>query len=1399
MSAIGSYETVEDIPSRPWVRVATVRRSGEDGPARLVLKAAKSLVGLDSPADAERRRRELLASAAVQRQAAEARGSQHWVGVVDSSSSVSETFVVMERFDRSAGDLARQRRLTRGELRSVVLAVLDGLAELGAACGRGHGRVHAGNVLLRSRGRSAVGVVALCDPAPQAPGLEGVDARDLGHLIRHLGAGFEDRAGEPRDSAWGHLGGGASFWRDLAGELIGAGDGGGAPDLAAVRGRVAREAPGDPTSKAPWIVGVAAVVLAALGVGGWLFFGRTETVSDEELAAWWPEVCVQVDGWCRDLKDRLADAERPFAAGSAGYDFVEARTKEIVSGWEGLEGALKDRSGGRSYWFGLTYQNRDAVLDAGGVAARLWDTDSNDAKARKRVGDARSAVRRVEALLDGGGEDGPGWTTQTELARLGAVCRDRGWTGVAALVEEARASVHPSAYWAGPGEPGPVWGGDGRYEPDAATRLAGAIVSAAALEYRLDELERAVTEAEGARDELVSKAQGDGVVGAIGGLLERETGPLGSATDQGVVGAVLERVTAINGALAEARAFVGSPRWARVNTRAFREETGGLERDGSLSVEALREWVRIGERCVVPEEQNPVEKMLDDLSQARKDLESYVGPGGQANPEADAVRQSIGGLEQVLEGEKGVWIEEHRAEIEAAARGHADEFRALRERVDAFRITREDLLAELRQDTDAPRLPAVLAEYWGARRAAWLSGVEAGQMEPYPVHHSREQLAASLTAISDRLPALELTGVPAAFDGDRIARAVDAERGAALGRALDAVDKGWALGDYALDDADERALADEASSREAWLRSAAQMVKELGDAYAALEAYEPLGEGGSGPGAVVAGWGSKPVYDDLGGGASFGPLNVLVGDLRSVAGADRAGLIAWVERREERPQAAYAAWRRLGEAGLLWPATASELDAARGYVGAALSALGADAGLSGVVSVLRAEASRRWGEAALAMMRGARWDDLESAFDPAMMDAFGVSDLGGFSEEIRLNHALYALKVAARGDDEAAAAGIATYRDAVSGLAIAAAREDGAALADLEARAEGGTDEAKLVGAGPGGVGWAGELLTLRPGGEPGEGLRFTLGGMELRFELLGDGSVSPLVYVCTSETSIDVASWALARAGGVSAVSGDWPALTDGKWSGVRLWRVQGDSLVADQDPQGRPDPGQWFDWTPEAGRVEEKFARGLRLYGGSSPAGEYPLQQVSYAGAERLASAVGCRLPTAAEWGRAAEVGDGGTPNLRDTSFAAQRDYVAKANSQLPFPDQGIFGAGDLKRGLEAGDGTGTDGVLFFDPVGGSGGFEHLLGNVAEFVELAGRPAVVGGSALAPTSGGVAGLREATAIPGARAMLVRRQLYADVGFRLALTIDGTLKPSLARLVREWFGEGARYVPPGG
>lgn len=357
------------------------------------------------------------------------------------------------------------------------------------------------------------------------------------------------------------------------------------------------------------------------------------------------------------------------------------------------------------------------------------------------------------------------------------------------------------------------------------------------------------------------------------------------------------------------------------------------------------------------------------------------------------------------------------------------------------------------------------------------------------------------------------------------------------------------------------------------------------------------------------------------------------------------------------------------------------------------------------------------------------------------------ADLAGLAnapeDEVRTRIGAFLNEVGALGDR-------VTGRPEVAGL-----------LRDLSALATKAAPAAQpATDGGPGKVGWVSSrrdvngtpVTTFRPaeGAEP-----------AIEFAPVNVGGRT--VMLCTTEVSIAMVNAAIERAAGLLSQAG---AANSTSWSGPRPWRLGSrkiDLPAANENAASL----NWLAIRPQTA--------GLVLYPSElqsliqPPTAAHPFNFVSPEAAIKIADALGCRLPSAAEWEAAAKLEPNAPANRRDATWAAQHRHVqsiAKADAKnMLWPDEGAFRSltASAPRGPNAKPAiTEDDRALWFVPVGEGGGtvFHHLVGNVSEIVtDSALGVAVIGASALSP-------VEMEPAVPQKFGL---KNFVADVGFRLA------------------------------
>ena len=305
-----------------------------------------------------------------------------------------------------------------------------------------------------------------------------------------------------------------------------------------------------------------------------------------------------------------------------------------------------------------------------------------------------------------------------------------------------------------------------------------------------------------------------------------------------------------------------------------------------------------------------------------------------------------------------------------------------------------------------------------------------------------------------------------------------------------------------------------------------------------------------------------------------------------------------------------------------------------------------------------------------------------------------------------------------------------------------------------------------------------------------------------LRFNKVGESSM-----VCTTEFTVGLLSMMLSESG--ADATAYLAKQFSGLGFGVSPWYFENvTNRFVIRRPSTNPEiPNLGWLIEKENFAVDGVLFEGRQLFveNFDPPGPDTPLNFVSASGALALSHALGCRLPSVAEWSGAKASGDS-TPNLRDAAFSRQFQHAAALPIEdvLHLPSAGRFPVEDPTRTVDprtdGSSGVGDDGIVFFRPApGGSSTFLDLEGNVAEWIlesgekslevtmaqplttdqrskfskQLGERIGVVGASALSPAGLDPSVFVRAAQIPRFRALNTAFS-YSDVGFRLAFTAEG-------------------------
>jgi len=572
---------------------------------------------------------------------------------------------------------------------------------------------------------------------------------------------------------------------------------------------------------------------------------------------------------------------------------------------------------------------------------------------------------------------------------------------------------------------------------------------------------------------------------------------------------------------------------------------------------------------------------------------------------------------------------------------------------------------------------------------------------------------------------------------------------------------------------------------------------------------------------------ASPAYTEL--GPAVRPLLDQVEAVRSVASlTSHEALISAVKGAVNdgtRTPGAVAAWSRLAELG--WPGIPADmLEASRlatSDLEAAINGV-ADAGQRAALKAQAAGATRAmWtGFVGKAAMNEA---GAEAAYSTMGVLGIGDSELVKLPDWARYNLLLAQFRAAAVGKGEGATLDGAT-RESVARF-VAGVEALGATTQqrpEIDALLKGlrplkdpgaGLEFSKL---GPGVLGWTAGA----PDAEG--GVTYTMKGSERsvhfrRLPVTPSSGGESVAFMSTTEVSVGMFIEVVKSVGkwdDIKPLLATYPATGDTR-RGVRVWEWSSSAgEVMRVIKPGKDDFSRgWL--RPKASMAGKEFyASGVTV---GAPTADMPMQYVSPMAAVVFARVMGCRLPTPEEWKAVAPAE--GTPNLRDGTWAKQYEQTKTLVGQdevkrdpPDFPGAGAFWPAGVTKPQPQADGAAAveadDGVLWFAPVGSGRQFQHLVGNVSEYVwgdpegmgSLEASPlkvrtylgeknamGVIGGSALSSKEVPV---REASPVN----LMQAREGYADVGFRLAFSAPrgagSAAGPSLSSLLKS-----AAYMAP--
>ena len=1250
--------------------------------------------------------------------------------------------------------LGTAERLIAGRvaLDSVALAhvigeVVEGLRDLARGMKRGHGALTAGNVLLGGDEEKGIAGarVMLADaavdlkPATESRGTQGKepatecrgtpeDLRGIGELIHGLVLHTPFKGGWPIENSpkWRAFGADGSTWRELVNVLLDPNPKAARPTLDELAATIAPMRVPRKSRRGLWTTLAAALIL--LGVAGgvvWHYTHREKITivkwleAPEQHAAEWRELCEAYRGWYSLFQAGLGKAPTGalrgmgFGTRREAYAATDPQLKELLS--------LPGVADGFDPW-SIARVGRDVEL---GV---LSATPTDYARSDEGIEKTEKARAAVGALKKGLTEE---WEAPGKLKEAGARYRGHGWARPASALESAAAQVNP--------EKAP----DPAEAVDLVLGLEAAVV-------RVDAAWKTMEEA-GAE---LARA-GDEVLGRFGAASESMVGAgLGDATKEGTredLGALEKQAGEVADLAGQLAGFVRakSGGWAATDTESFTSspEYGKL-RTSPPTAEVFKGWLALVK-------QHPA---LDPATDPRRGLDAGARI---ASIDASAAALTAKPLRGAMDADVAQRLAKAKLDVAAIAP----------EKVRWKRTTRDRLTAEAgRLDAELTAIKGSVEGLITARRAeiATRAAEEKGALG------GKNEVVAGSAAINGAWRAWRDRTLAAFVDADyaetteaagRVERAfVDLDArvfpGALArdGAGVPQADWAVALADVSAAERERRlagvladvggkpvdlesaafATAAGAAGREfgEWVAKVGRMRAEIGAAEGALDAGQDV----TGPAsieAVVDRWMADPVGKHAGVSAAISGIRERVAETRAVRKETSTDalvgmIVSPVEGKWER---ALAAWRRLGDAEIGWPKTKGEFERAKAV----------RAGLETVIGKLpemrrgptRARAD---GDMRARWVRYAGGVRDAGALDGALaaMGDFGVSE-DGLEGALRYNAMVWRLRKEVTPDtgDARVAEMIAEF--AQKTRAIGAGVMDAPVVSRLirdAATIAQGDDlkkiwvDARTLGPGKLGGKWAATMNA-----EAGE-LAFTRGQTTLTFVRmqLKDGGEGEAAYISTRELSIGDAAEILDAAGGQSAFKATLPDAR--AWAGPRGWAIDGRGNLATHG---------WIQVDANMTASLPGYAPGIQVPGeiakvqdaaGGEPRRESPLQSMPPESLAMVARYAGCRFLTSAEWKAAHAMFDGGsTPagaNLRDATFAKQRDYVDNARrtpglarmDAFQWPDVNVFVPADVKSkpvtGRDAKARPENDGVLWFLPTESGGGtrVHHLVGNVAELV---------------------------------------------------------------------------------
>jgi hypothetical protein len=1297
--------------------------------------------------------------------------SGNTVGSVPESITRSGAYAILDRYERSVQSLIEGRvRLTNDDLRNLFGSVLNGLLDLRKIENRPHGNLKPSNILLNNSADLANATVHLSDPAAAGALTPKSGEKDLAEIAKIL---FElvnlrpyagGTIGPSKD--WNRLGPNGEDWRKLCNAFLDPGAPANERDLEKVVAQIDTWRAQPKKSKAPLLIGAAALVLVGCGVATWLLLRPAKIDFNE---ARWQTLCLGYHAWFEEFVDDFSDEEKKKLASDPYPTQVVALMSDAARDLPKLSPAAIANQGAKPKDLAALAPGDEHFGDISTKYGPNYTKEGTDLI--DKVAQAMSPAQ---------------WPLLGRLDATAAAYEKRQWVSQAAEIRELIASAQPPVIPTQPADLAerikdihPV---DVIHNIDRTVRAAQTV---ATIEQQWNTIQEQIKLLPQTHVPLL-----DALPQFAENFPRTVSGPA-VETQPGKPPGRLENVKNLATAFATIETVV-TKLAADLNRKDQQIDFAEFKNDpavqlpagggGAITLAMYEHLPEMAQGYVkLPTDPRAAVDWNASLDQVQNNMIRVIT---KANPhdknldklthDGDFVKAEVDGVESIAPIIKN---REQLTLVIAKAKGDLEH---LTEEgngwVSPYIIRPPEFIAKQRARLATP--PGALAHATPAVRDQWMkadsalldkvvresSGIQTFQYDTYQNYVAKfNALEADYAAFDAKIPA-DVPGLSTIQDaGWRhtiAAKVAVQDREAALTDLMTNPALKWSDDLPQVDDPAYQSFERERLAAYDHLRQDA--IALIGDYTTIVSRLDQLDLQKDEPTAGAASWRSlsdkwkqsnSPLLADADVVAALRPITTRVGDLQAVNSiTDYRALVQ--SGQASAPEVSLTCWRKLGSAPVdeTLPVLQDE-DQTESHVVSLLNASTRAGTLpapraAAIAGEMKSQRPIRW----------RRWVDTLSSAAPIQtaLDqraAFGVTLDPQSDAQLVFDDAFYALRKQSDANMKEADLKRAAQSFINTVNTMPASVTGDRAIQELLARIakplQQSNEESSSAGAGPKLAGWEQDP-------NPNSSVRLfyfprkAAPSHTLEFDRLQVGQKT--VYLCTTEMPFglfaDIANTPSAFAdlgnSGKAADKAHWFSSSTDPWNGPRVWEIDGGKFI--------PNP-TWFHFDPQITAFSPPNATP------ANPSPTMPMQQLSPWSAMYIAHALGCRLPTSAEWKAAYDKFEANATtkdawNLRGVAWQTQQDYakqiIASGVAGMPFPDKGMFNTADLMyAGITDAAATpwhndaiakiapnrvsgGTDiykgSTIWFRPVGtepgksapgtGTGAMHDLVGNVAEYV---------------------------------------------------------------------------------